>query len=58
MSVTQRNYLVAPLGYPAGSQDAPRYRIYPPAQVKDENPASERHDVRVFDCRAIADMLI
>ena len=57
MSVTQRNYLVAPLGYLAGSQDAPRYRIYPPAQVKDESPASERHDVRVFDCRAIADML-
>jgi hypothetical protein len=57
MSMTQRNYLVAPLGYLAGSQDAPRYRIYPPAEAKDQSPASERHDVRVFDCRAIADML-
>jgi hypothetical protein len=57
MSMTERNYLVAPLGYLAGSQNAPRYRIYPPSQGKDENPPSERHDVRVFDCRAIADLL-
>src|SRR5579871_6074663 len=57
MRMTERNYVVAPLGYLAASQDAPRYRIYPPAQAKDESPPSERHDVRVFDCRAIADML-
>jgi hypothetical protein len=57
MSMTERNYVVAPLSYLAESQNAPLYRIYPPAQGKDENPPSERRDVRVFDCRAIADML-
>jgi hypothetical protein len=51
MIMTERNSVVAPLGYLAESRTPPRYRIYPPAQDKDESPPSERHDVRVFDCR-------
>ena len=57
MSMTERNYVVAPLGYLAETWTPPRYRIYPPAQDKDESPPSERHDVRVFDCRAAASTL-
>jgi hypothetical protein len=54
MRMTERNSVVAPLGYLAESRTPPRYRIYPPAQDKDESPPSEHHDVRVFDCREIA----
>ena len=57
MSMIERNSVVAPLGYLADTRTPPCYRIYPPAQDKDENPPSERHDVRVFDCRDVASTL-
>jgi hypothetical protein len=57
MIMTERNSVVAPLGYLAELRTPPRYRIYPPAQDKDESPPNERHDVRIFDCREVANTL-
>src|ERR1700684_2785880 len=57
MRMTERNSVVAPLVYLAETRTPPRYRIYPPAQDKDESPPSERHAVRVFDCREVASTL-
>ncbi len=52
------NYLEVSMAYSAPVDGAARIRVYPPASgLKIEAPKRERHAVKVFDCRPLADSL-
>jgi hypothetical protein len=51
-------FVVARLGYLGQLEGRPSYRIFPPASGrKPEGPPIEYHEMRIYDCRAVADDL-
>ena len=52
------NYVEVSMAYSAPVEGDAYIRVYPPASgLKREAPKRERHTVRVFDCRPLADSL-